>query len=154
MRLQLVLAIPIFCSACSVRLIPNTDVPDTQENREIIEVVESYRHAVESRNPAAVLRLVSREYYDDNGTPSTDDDVDYQKLSEILSRWPENVLEVRYEMRYRRVHFEGSRVWVDVTYTGAFKVKAAEGERWERRLSDNRIELLREGGKWRIVSGL
>ncbi|MCS6858506.1 MAG: hypothetical protein NZM37_12390, partial [Sandaracinaceae bacterium] len=89
MRLQLVLAIPIFCSACSVRLIPNTDVPDTQENREIIEVVESYRHAVESRNPAAVLRLVSREYYDDNGTPSTDDDVDYQNLSEILSRWPE-----------------------------------------------------------------
>lgn len=139
---------------CGAQLIPNTDVPDTAENREAIELVEEYRHAVESHNPATILRLVSREYYDDNGTPQSDDDVDYDGLQARLGRWTDDVLEVRYEMRYRRVAVYPERIFVDVTYTGSFKVRTAEGERWERRLADNRVELVRENGELRITSGL
>jgi hypothetical protein len=139
---------------CGNQLIPNTDVPDTQANRDAVEFVEEYRHAVESHNPASILRLVSRAYYDDNGTPSSTDDVDYDRLQEELGRWTSDVLDVRYEMRYRRVSVYPERVFVDVTYTGSFKVRTAEGERWERRLADNRIELVREDGAFRIVSGL
>lgn len=139
---------------CGNQLIPNTDVPDTQANREAVEFVEEYRHAVESHNPASILRLVSQSYYDDNGTPASTDDVDYERLQEQLGRWTSDVLDVRYEMRYRRVSVYPERVFVDVTYTGSFKVRTAEGERWERRLADNRIELVREDGALRIVSGL
>lgn len=139
---------------CGNQLIPNTDVPDTQANREAVEFVEEYRHAVESHNPASILRLVSRDYYDDNGTPNSEDDVDYGRLQERLGRWTSDVLDVRYEMRYRRVQVYPERVFVDVTFTGSFKVRTAEGERWERRLADNRIELVREGSELRIVSGL
>lgn len=141
-------------AGCGARLIPNTDVPDNPANREAVEFVESYRHAVESRNPASILRLVSRDYFDDNGTPESDDDVDYERLQQRLGRWIEDVLEVRYEMRYRRVSVLADRIYVDFTYTGRFKVRTAEGERWERRLADNRIELVRENGQLRIVSGL
>lgn len=139
---------------CGAQLIPNTDVPDTAENREAIEAVEEYRHAVESHNPATILRLVSHEYYDDNGTPQSDDDVDYEGLQARLGRWTDDVLEVRYEMRYRRVAVYPERIYVDVTYTGSFKVRTAEGDRWERRLADNRVELVRENGELRISSGL
>jgi hypothetical protein len=141
-------------AGCGAQLIPNTDVPDTQANREAIELVEQYRHAVESHNPASILRLVSRDYFDDNGTPNSEDDVDYGRLQERLRRWSTEVLDVRYEMRYRRVHVYPERVLVDVTFTGSFKIRTAEGERWERRLADNRIELVREHGQLRIVSGL
>lgn len=139
---------------CGAQLIPNTDVPDTVENREAVEFVEEYRHAVETHNPASILRLVSHDYFDDNGTPGSTDDVDYEQLQARLGRWTADVLDVRYEMRYRRVTVYPERVFVDVTYTGSFKVRTSEGERWERRLADNRLELIREDGELRIVSGL
>lgn len=139
---------------CGAQLIPNTDVPDTVDNREAVEFVEEYRHAVETHNPASILRLVSHDYYDDNGTPASEDDVDYEALQARLGRWTADVLDVRYEMRYRRVTVYPERVFVDVTYTGSFKVRTAEGERWERRLADNRLELVRERGELRIISGL
>lgn len=141
-------------TGCGSDLIPNTDVPNSEANRAAVDFVETYRHAVEEHNPGAVLRLVSESYLDDNGTPQTSDDVDYERLQEELSRWPEDLLDVRYEMRYRRVSVYSERIYVDVTYTAGFKLRTADGERWERRLSDNRIELVREGGEFRIVSGL
>lgn len=141
-------------AGCAARTIPNTDVPDTAENREAVEFVEEYRLAMEARNPAQVLRLVSQEYYDDMGTPTTEDDIDYGMLQERILRISDDVLEVRYEMRYRRVVFREDRVLVDFTYTGRFKVRTPEGERWARRLADNRLELIRENGEYRIIAGL
>lgn len=141
-------------AGCAARLIPNTDVPDTTENREAVEFVEQYRLAMEARNAASVLRLVSSEYYDDMGTPTTEDDIDYDMLQERILRLGDDVLEVRYEMRYRRVVFRDDRVLVDFTYTGRFKVRTPEGERWARRLADNRLELVRERGEYRIIAGL
>ena len=151
--LLLLLALP-FEPGCGATLIPNTDVPDTAENREIVDFIEGYRHAVEERNPAGVLRLVSERYFDDNGTPGADDDIDYDTLREHFQRWEGDVIDVRYEMRYRRITFEPDRVFVDFTYTGSFKVRDVEGERWSRRLADNRIEIVREDQHFRIISGL
>ena len=71
----LVLAVSPLVPGCAQTLIPNTDVPDTAENREIVDFVEEYRHAVEERNPAGILRLVSERYFDDNGTPGADDEI-------------------------------------------------------------------------------
>lgn len=151
--LVLLVAAPLV-PGCAETLIPNTDVPDTAENREIVDFIEGYRHAVEERNPAAIMRLVSERYFDDNGTPGADDDIDYEGLRDRFQRWEGDVIDIRYEMRYRRITFEPDRVYVDFTYTGSFKVRDVEGERWSRRLADNRIEIVREDDEFRIISGL
>ncbi len=148
--LPAVLAVP----GCGGAVIPNTDVPDSGENREVVDFVEQYRHAVEERSPSQILRLVSERYFDDNGTPTTEDDMDYDALREHFARWGDDVIDVRYEMRYRRVTFAPDRIFVDFTYTGSFKVRDVEGERWSRRLADNRIEIVREDDELRIISGL
>ncbi len=57
-------------------------------------------------------------------------------------------------MRYRRVIFRSDRVLVDFTYTGRFKIQGPDGERWARRLADNRLELIQTDGEYRILSGL
>jgi hypothetical protein len=148
------LALPL-APGCGGQLIPNTDVADTDDNREVIEFCEVYRHAVEERDTSHLIGLVSERYYDDNGTPSADDDMDLDGLREALSRWSGEVIDVRYEIRYRRVTFRDDRVLVDYTYTGSFKVRAVgDDERWERRLRDNRLEIVREDGDLRILSGL
>ncbi len=140
---------------CARDVIPNTDVEDSAENREVVQFVERYRHALEERDVSALLALVSARYYDDNGTPIGTDDIDVDGLRARLAAFHSRVVAVRYEIRYRRVTFTtNDRVLVDYTYTGSFRVTTSEGERWSRRLADNRIVLGREGGELRILSGL
>lgn len=147
------LALAGLAPGCGGENIPNTDVPDNAENRAVIEFVEGYRHAVERRDVGGILTLVSDRFYDDNGTITTEDDRDFDRLREQLARFGE-LLDVRYEMRYRNVHFRPDRIFVDYTYTASFKVSTPEGDHWETRLRDNRIELVREGEEFRIISGI
>jgi len=142
------------CAACTHDVIPNTDVPDTSENREVIKFVEKYRKAVERRDVGSLLAFASTRYFDDNGTPGAGDDVDFQGLRERLGRFHEAVLDVRYSIRYRRVTFESDRILVDFTFTGSFRLATAQGDRWARRLADNRLVLARERGDLKILSGM
>lgn len=140
--------------ACGATLIVNTDVPDSGDNRAAIDFVERYRHAIEERSATGVLALVSDRYFDDNGTLEGDDDMDRGALVAALSRWNTDVLDVRYEIRYRRVTYNADRVYVDFTYTGSFKLRTVDGDRWSRRLADNRVELIRVDNEYQIISGL
>lgn len=148
------LALATLFVGCGTTLMTNTDVPDTGDNREAVEFVERYRHAVEERSAAGVSALVSEHYFDDNGTLESEDDMDRDSLATALSRWSEDLRDVRYEIRYRRVTYNMDRVMVDFTYTGSFKLRTIDGDRWSRRLADNRVELIRENNEYRIISGL
>jgi hypothetical protein len=143
-------------SACSRDVIPNTDVEDSPEAREVINFVEKYRVAVMNRDVPKLLSLASKEYYDDMGTPQGDDDVDLGGLGERLkTTFGPDLLSVHYDIRYRDVVFLPTKVLVDYTYIGRFRINAQEGSRWERRLADNRIILLkRKDGVYEIASGM
>jgi hypothetical protein len=149
--LSLVLAATTGCA----KNIPNTTLEDNAENREIVGFLEEYRHAVESRDVAGILRLVSPLYLDDNGTPRGEDDVDYATLQTKLRRLNERVLDVRYEIKYRHVTYDPTRIFVELRYTSSFQIVGASGQPiWSRRVGDNRIVLVREEGNLRIVSGI
>lgn len=145
-------------SGCAAAKIPNTSVPDTAENRRVIDFCERYRHAMEARDAERVIALVSPRYFDNNGTPRTDAVYDYGRLQERLkSLFPANLLAVRYEIRYRHVVFEEPLVRVRYRYTASFRLRAPTGEeRWARRVADNELllELDAASGSYRILSGL
>lgn len=146
----------VFIAGCAPKMIPNTQVPDNSDNREVIEFTEKYRKAVESRDIEKLLMLASEQYLDDNGTPIGSDDVDYEQLKTKFLAWKEKVLDVRYEMKYRRVTYENEKIFVDYTYSASFQVETPEGNRWARRLADNRLVLERQKntGSFRILSGM
>ena len=141
---------------CARDVIPNTDVEDTPEAREVVDFVEQYRTAVVARDVAGMLKLASKEYYDDMGTPQGDDDVDLEGLKERLEQtFDADLLSVHYDIRYRDVVFLPTKVLVDYTYIGRFRINAPDGARWERRLSDNRMVLARtQEGRFAILSGM
>jgi hypothetical protein len=142
-------------SACEPTLIPNTRIEDTGDNREVVEFIEKYRLAIETRNTNALLALASENYFDDMGTPAGNDDIDYDGLKEGLGRLREEVLGARYQISYRAVTFDTeSRVLVDMLYTGWFRINSSDGPVWKRRLEPHRIVLAREDGQLRIVSGM
>ena len=107
MRLMLSMcALLLSLSACSKDKIPNTDVEDSPEAREVISFVEQYRAAVTERNVAGLIKLTSKDYYDDMGTPSGEDDVDQVGLTERLKEtFAGDLLSVHYDIRYRDVIF-------------------------------------------------
>jgi hypothetical protein len=141
--------------ACEPTLIPNTRVEDTSANREVLDFIETYRKAIESRNTPQLLALASLNYFDDMGTPAGSDDIDYDGLKAGLSRMREEVLGARYQISYRAVTFDNEqRVLVDMLYTGWFRINTSEGPEWKRRLEPHRIVLAREDGRYRILSGM
>lgn len=142
--------------ACSHQKIPNTDVDDTPETRDVVDFVEKYRTAVMARDAPRLLSLASEDYYDDMGTPQGDDDVDLEGLRERLeSLFGPELLSVHYDIRYRDVVFLPTKVLVDYTYIGRFRIDSTEGPRWERRLADNRLVLARtDKGGYQILSGM
>lgn len=152
----LLVCLAALCTACGASTIPNTQVPDTVFNRDVLAVLEQYRNALNERDVPALLRLTHPQYYDDNGTPGADDDIDYDFLVEKLGLWADRLEDVRYDIRYRDVTTaESGRVIVDYTYTGRFKLIRADGDtRWSRRLDSNRIVLEKVEDQYRIISGM
>ena len=142
------LAVALVCAALAAaagctKNIPNTTVKDTPENRAVITFMENYRNAVEARDIGALLAMAHPQYLDDNGTPSGDDDLDYQLLQKKLSRWRERVTDVRYEIKYRTITREMDRVLVAYRYSASFRIAYdEEDQRWSRRIGENRLVLL------------
>lgn len=140
---------------CATKKIPNTRVDDTESNRQVIEFVEKYRKAVEQRDVPVLLSMASKYYFDDMGTTAGDDDIDYDGLREGLARLRTDVLSARYQISYRGLsEVADNRVWVDLLYTGWFKISTPEGSQWQRRLEPHRVILSREDGKLKIISGM
>ena len=141
--------------ACAKNYIPNTDVQDTSENRDIITFCEKYRHAVEDRDVGTLLKLMSPAYFEDAGNIKGDDDADFDKIREFLTGDFLKTKGVRYEIRYRRVtHSETNHIWVDYTYAGAWKVPGVKDDEWHHQVADNRLDLVPDGESYKIVAGM
>lgn len=142
-------------SACSHDYIPNTQVDDSDFNRQVIAFCEDYRRAVEKRNIATLLRLADPKYYEDGGNVDTSDDLDYAGLKDYLETQFRETRAIRYEIFYRDVTIgRQNQVFVDYTYSASYKVPSKSGDVWRRRVADNRLELVRDGEKFRILSGM
>lgn len=151
----LVLGLLSSAASCSPAVIPNTDVVDTPENRDIITFCERYRRAVELKNVGQLLEMAAPTYYEDSGTLDPTDDLDRAGLADYLRTKYVEADSVRYEIRYRRVSAgRQDRLLVDYTYSASFKVPTDNGPEWRRKVSENRLELVPNGEKFLIVAGM
>lgn len=145
----------LLMSGCASQMIPNTDVEDTAPNRAVVQFCEEYRHAVEQRNIARLLQIAHPNYYEDGGNIDSSDDIDYSGLEAFLKAKFRDTKAIRYEIRYRRVG-QGRKdvVFVDFTYSASYKLGTESGDVWRRTVADNRIEMVPDGDKFKILSGM
>ncbi len=142
-------------SGCRPRVIPNTDVRDTEFNRRVVEFCEEYRRAVERRNVALLLKFADPNYYEDGGNIDATDDIDYAGLREYLQTRFAEARAIRYEIRYRDVsQGPDDVVFVDYTYSASYKLPSDDGEIWRRQVADNRLELMPQGDTFTILRGM
>jgi hypothetical protein len=134
-----------------------TSIPRTEENRKIIETVEQYRQRLLARNVEGLLVLASDKYFEDSGTPRSDDDYGYDGLKQVLTNQLKRVKSMRYEIEYRNIHVTGSdprRAEVEVFLDGSFELAAEAGDRYRRVNDYHHFVLEQKGDEWKFLSGM
>jgi hypothetical protein len=142
-------------SGCAtVRNIPGTKISDIPVHREVVNRIEEYRVALEKRDSGKLLTMASPQYYEDAGTPAASDDYGYPGLKRVLEQRLGALRWLRYLIRFRDAKVEGDRASVDIRYDISFQLMTELGERWERRQSEKRLELIKEQNRWQFLSGM
>ena len=150
------LVVAFALSACGASLIPGTQVQDTPQNREISDLVEAYRTALEDRSEDKLRKLVSRRYYENaSTTDDNQDDYGYDKLSgEVLPKLKDNIKKVQYRIVLRRVTFDGERATAEYEYFWKFQYSEGGRTEWKAANDFNRLDFVKEDGHWKIIAGL
>src|SRR6478736_280843 len=78
-------------------------IPGTKANRELVDVCEKYRRAMEERDAPTLLAMAHPSYFEDSGTPKADDDYGYDGLKDVLMKRLSAVRGIRYNIEYRKV---------------------------------------------------
>lgn len=148
-------ALSVSAAGCKTHYIGNTTVEDTEQNRDVIDFVETYRKAVERRHVGKLSSMAHERYYEDGGNVDASDDIDHGGLERHLEEQFSQAKDVRYEVRYRRIGpGRGDTIQVDYTYTASFKIPTDKGDVWRRVVQDNRLVLLPEGETFKILRGM
>jgi hypothetical protein len=143
--------------------IPGTEIPDTEENRDILRVLERYRTSFVRRDAAGILATAHPTYYDEAGTDDPTDDIEYSELGPILRERLAQLEAIRFTIDYLEVNVVDDRasvkVWIDASFQLRAIADAESGEvrvqgRHTRKQDHALFELLNEQGAWRITKGL
>jgi hypothetical protein len=143
--------------------IPGTEIPDTDENREILRTLERYRVAFVRRDAAGILATAHPSYYDTAGTDDPDDDIEYERLGPMLRERMAQIDSIRFTMDYLEINVVDDRavvkVWIDASFRLTPIIDSESGEvrveaEHSRKQDHSMFELLREGAAWRITKGM
>jgi hypothetical protein len=134
---------------------PGTEIVRSEENRKIIETVEEYRRRLMQRNVVGLLALASPKYFEDSGTPRSDDDYGYDGLKTVLEKQLPRVKSLRYDIEYRNIRVTNNEAEVEVFLDGSFEIAAPEaGDRYRRVNDYHRFLLAKEGDEWKFLAGM
>jgi hypothetical protein len=133
---------------------PGTTIPRTERNRKIVETIENYRRRLIDHNIEGLLVLASDKYFEDSGTPRSDDDYGYDGLRAVLVKQLKRVKSMRYQIEYRNIKVAGTRAEVEVFLDGSFELAADAGDRYRRVNDYHRFVLEEKEEKWQFLSGM
>jgi hypothetical protein len=143
MRLVILLALATTAHA-------DSSVEKPNPTRDVIGVCEKYRQAMEARDVAALIALAHPKYHETAGTPSPEDDYDYEGLKQILTTRLRAIKGVRLKLTYLKTTVETDRARIEVKQDGSFLM----GDKWVPVQDTHIIELQREGKRWLISAGM
>lgn len=134
---------------------PGTTIVRSDENRKIIQTIEEYRQRLMQRNVVGLLALASQRYFEDSGTPRSDDDYGYEGLKKVLQDQLQRVKSLRYDIEYRNIRASGNEAEVEVFLDGSFEISSPDaGDRYRRVNDYHRFLLDKEGDQWKFLAGM
>lgn len=154
----LVIGLVLVSAGCKPRLIPDSSVRDTTENRAVVAFMDEYKNAVIARSVPDIMFLVSPDYLETSGTPEPEDDFNYTQLQENLRKTYALVKEVTLRIHIQKITRKDNKISVFYFYNQHSLVELPSGEQWMALNDVNRMVLKMKGKKasdgFEIVSGL
>ncbi|MFL5313147.1 MAG: hypothetical protein ACJ79H_22160 [Myxococcales bacterium] len=141
-------------AACSHNTIPGTNVRDDPQNRAVLQVLASYKQAMESRDANALLSLAAPGYFDKGDPARPGDAHDLEGLRKSLPRDFGGVRSLKLDIDIRNLKIEGDRAQVDFFGVMRYAVALPNGEKWFTESDDQRMKFVKVDGDWKISSGM
>ena len=145
--------LPVFLLAalgCAAHKIPGTDIEETADADAIIEVVGKYNTALDAQDAAGILALVDPSFYDDAGTLTPEDDLDYTALKNKLPLILQKFQDVRVKITVKALTVVGDKASLVYNYVVTFRL----GQKVTTDSDIKRMDFKRVGGVWKIVKGV
>jgi len=168
--LPLLIFAMMFTVSCNKKYIKNTEIEETPDSKKILYIFAHYVKGFKDKDPSIFKEYISKNYYDNNGTDDAKDDVDYDKLMEILSSDQFNALnklEIVYILKDLKVDVVTKSAKLLFFYEVRFKRKSkleptedssfvkSDGTTNHKLNDNNQMKFKKEeDGEWRIISGL
>ena len=111
----LVVLLTVF-AGCKPSLLPSTNLKDNGENRALVTFMLEYKGAIEKRDADAVMKLVAKDYFEDNGNLEQEDDYGYEGLRDKLISRFEHLKAVRLDLFIQNSNEDKGKVYVDYRY--------------------------------------
>src|SRR4051812_544399 len=100
------IAVLALSAGCTPKHIPGTEIQDNSDTRGILNVMEKYRSALEAKDAAGILAIVSPAFRDDGGTPNPTDDLDFAGLQKSLPQRLSRAEDVHVDLDVRKITVE------------------------------------------------
>jgi hypothetical protein len=142
----------VLCAAlgCAAHKIPGTEIDETADADAIIEVVGKYNTAVDAQDAAGILALVDPSFYDDAGTLTPEDDLDYATLQTKLPSMLAKFQDVRVKITVKTLNIVGDKASLVYNYVVTFRI----GQKVTTDSDIKRMDFKRVNGVWKIVKGV
>ncbi|MCA1828207.1 MAG: nuclear transport factor 2 family protein [Myxococcales bacterium] len=154
MRNALAFGAFLLATACSHATLPGTNIPDSPQNRAVLDVFAKYRDALEARDPSALFALAAPTYYDAGDPTHSLAPTDYGSLQKKLQTDFGKVNGIKLEATVKDIEVKGDEAHLDYFQVLRYAVKTPSGETWKSESDDARMKFVRVDGQWKIVSGL
>jgi hypothetical protein len=150
-----ILFLSLFGSACGPKLIPGLDieVADTPDNRALIAVMEKFQRAYEKQDVGALVDLASTKFYESSGSADTEDDYNYEGLRTHFVEHFKLIQKCTLNMTLKDVSVAGNQAFIDYRFLTRYQMKLPSGEQWKILDNINRMQLVKENGQWKVLSG-
>lgn len=154
MSLRLLAPAALLLAACATHQIAGTEIADTADNRAVLASVQAYAEALQRRDAAGILALVSPDYFDNAGTADPSDDLDFARLEQTLPGDLARLESLRVEVQVRRITVDKETAVAELWSDGWYRIRTAQGVVPRRDQDLHRMKLARRDGVWKIVAGL
>jgi hypothetical protein len=153
MRLALAFVV-LAAVACKVPTLAGTNIPATDQNKEVLGVFRQYHDALEARDPTALIALTSSDYYDRGDASRGIGPTDYTGLQKKLTGDFQKINGLRLEATIKDIQVEGDKAHLDYFEVLRYAIVTPNGEVWKSESDDARMRFVKVSGAWKIASGM
>ncbi len=146
----------LFVSCSSQKMIEGTSIKDSDENRELYNIMQKYNKSLEEKNIDEIMAIVSKRYYDNSGTIDNTDDFGYSQLRDILTKRFSQIKEIFQTIKVRKINYNKStdKYYVTYQYDAKFLMNIGNNDEWHKKSDINQIVFKKEDESFKIIKGL